>query len=153
MNIKTNSTLSIRNITAVKTTQVKRNKKSDISSVLMLLALICLMAGGWYIARKKARLREASSLPFHKVELSQLADGEYEGQTYTSFLHLKLKVTVENHQLKNIEVLENDGLDGETAKPIIQEMIKENKIVVPAIKGAELGSLVYISCVSSALSL
>ena len=133
--------------------QVKRNKKSDISSVLMLLALICLMAGGWYIARKKARLREASSLPFYKVELSQLADGEYEGQTYTSFLHLKLKVTVENHQLKNIEVLENDGLDGETAKPIIQEMIKENKIVVPAIKGAELGSLVYISCVSCALSL
>ena len=80
-------------------------------------------------------------------------DGEYEGQTYTSFLHLKLKVTVENHQLKNIEVLENDGLDGETAKPIIEEMIKQNKIVVPAIKGAELGSLVYISCVSTALSL
>ena len=133
--------------------QVKRNKKSDISSVLMLLALICLMAGGWYIARKKARLREASSLPFYKVELSQLADGEYEGQTYTSFLHLKLKITVENHQLKNIEVLENDGLDGETAKPIIEEMIKQNKIVVPAIKGAELGSLVYISCVSTALSL
>ena len=132
--------------------QVKRNKKSDISSVLMLLALICLMAGGWYIARKKARLREASSLPFYKVELSQLADGEYEGQTYTSFLHLKLKITVENHLLKNIEVLENDGLDGETAKPIIEEMIKQNKIVVPAIKGAELGSLVYISCISTALA-
>ena len=133
--------------------QVKRNKKSDISSVLMLLALICLMAGGWYIARKKARLREASSLPFYKVEMSQIADGRYEGKTNTSFLHLHLMVTVENHQLKNIEVLENDGLDGETAKPIIQEMIKENKIVVPAIKGAELGSLVYISCVSTALSL
>ena len=131
----------------------KRIYKNDFSSVLMLLALICLMAGGWYIARKKARLREASSLPFYKVELSQIADGEYEGQTMTSFLHLKLKVTVENHQLKNIEVLENDGLDGETAKPIIQKMIDENKVVVPAIKGAELGSLVYISCVSTALSL
>ena len=119
----------------------------------MLLALISLMAGGWHISRKKTRFKEASSLPFYKVELSQLEDGEYEGQTYTSFLHLKLKVIVENHQLKNIEVLENDGLDGETAKPIISEMIKQNKIVVPAIKGAELGSLVYISCVSSALSL
>lgn len=134
-------------------TKFKRNTKSDISSFLMLLALISLMAGGWHISRKKARFKEASSLPFYKVELSQLEDGEYEGQTYTSFLHLKLKVRVENHQLKNIEVLENDGLDGETAKPIINEMIKQNKIVVPAIKGAELGSLVYISCVSSALSL
>jgi uncharacterized protein with FMN-binding domain len=134
-------------------TKFKRNTKSDISSFLMQLALISLMAGGWHIFRKKTRFKEASSLPFYKVELSQLEDGEYEGQTYTSFLHLKLKVIVENHQLKNIEVLENDGLDGETAKPIINEMIKQNKIVVPAIKGAELGSLVYISCVSSALSL
>ena len=134
-------------------TKFKRNTKSDISSFLMLLALISLMGGGWHISRKKTRFKEASSLPFYKIELSQLEDGEYEGQTYTSFLHLKLKVRVENHQLKNIEVLENDGLDGETAKPIINEMIKQNKIVVPAIKGAELGSLVYISCVSSALSL
>ena len=71
-------------------TKFKRNTKSDISSFLMLLALISLMAGGWHISRKKARFNE---------------------------------------------------------------MIKQNKIVVPAIKGAELGSLVYISCVSSALSL
>ena len=131
----------------------KRNVKNDISSILMLIALVCLMAGGWYIARKKARFKEAASLPFYKIELSQIADGEYEGQTMTSFLHLRLLVTIENHQLKNIEVLENDGLDGETAKPIIQEMLKQNKVVVPAIKGAELGSLVYISCVSTALNL
>ena len=134
-------------------TAKKRNTKNDISSILMLVALVCLMAGGWYIARKKARFKEAASLPFYKIELSQIADGEYEGQTMTSFLHLRLLVTIENHQLKNIEVLENDGLDGETAKPIIQEMIKQNKVVVPAIKGAELGSLVYISCVSTALNL
>ncbi len=134
-------------------TEKKRNTKNDISSILMLIALVCLMAGGWYIARKKARFKEAASLPFYKIELSQIADGEYEGQTMTSFLHLRLLVTIENHQLKNIEVLENDGLDGETAKPIIQEMIKQNKVVVPAIKGAELGSLVYISCVSTALNL
>lgn len=134
-------------------TAKKRNPKNDISSILMLVALVCLMAGGWYIARKKARFKEAASLPFYKTELSQIADGEYEGQTMTSFLHLRLLVTIENHQLKNIEVLENDGLDGETAKPIIQEMIKQNKVVVPAIKGAELGSLVYISCVSTALNL
>ena len=32
------------------------------------------------------------------------------------------------------------------------KMIEQNEIVVPAIKGAELGSLVYISCVSTALT-
>ncbi len=117
----------------------------------MVIALIVLMAGGYLVARKRARLREAAALPFYKTELSQIADGEYEGKTYTSFLHLQLKVTVENHKIIKIDVLENEGIDGEKAKPIIQKMIDQNEVVVPAVKGAELGSLVYISCVSTAL--
>ncbi len=123
-----------------------------MASVLMILALISLMAGGYIISRRKVRLKEAAALPFYKIEMSQVADGEYNGKTYTSFLHLQLKVIVENQQLKDIQVIENEGVDGETARPIIQKMIEENKIVVPAVEGAELGSLVYISCVSTALS-
>ena len=97
-------------------------------------------------------MKEAVALPFYRIEMSEVADGEYSAKTYTSFLHLQLKVIVENHKIKDILVLENEGLDGETAKPILQEMIEKNNPVVPAIKKAELGSLVYISCASSALS-
>jgi uncharacterized protein with FMN-binding domain len=126
-------------------------RKRNYSKVLMFLALVILMFSGFLVARKRARLREAASLPFYKTELAQIADGEYEGKTYTSFLHLQLKVTVENHKIIKIDVLENEGIDGEKAKPIIQKMIDQNEVVVPAVKGAELGSLVYISCVSTAL--
>ena len=129
----------------------KRSQNPELPKLLMLAALICLMAGGYFIARKKAHFREAAKLPFYKIEMSTVPDGEYEGKIYTSFLHLQLIVTVENHQIKNIEVLENDGIDGETARPILQKMIENNSPVVPAVKGAETGSLVYISCVSSAL--
>ena len=129
------------------------NRNIDgLSKVLMAVALICLMAGGYLIARRKMRFREAASLPFYKIELSQINDGTYEGKTYTSFLHLQLNVTVEDQKLKSIDVLENEGIDAETARPIIQKMIEQNAVVVPAVKGAELGSLVYISCVSCALN-
>ena len=131
--------------------KINRNK-DGLSKVLMAVAIVCLMAGGYLIARRKMRFREAASLPFYKIELSQVNDGMYEGKTYTSFLHLQLKVTVEDHKIKSIDVLENEGIDAETARPIIQKMIEQNSIVVPAIKGAELGSLVYISCVSNALN-
>ena len=131
---------------------MSQNKRNQISKILMAVALVCLMAGGYMIARRKARFREAASLPFYKIELSTINDGTYEGKTYTSFLHLQLNVTVKDHKLEAIDVLENDGIDGETARPIIQKMIEQNSVVVPAVKGAELGSLVYISCVSSALN-
>ena len=131
---------------------MKKNIMTDISKFLMIIALILLMAGGYVINRKKLQLREAANLPYYKIELSEIEDGIYTGQAQTSFLHLELEIQVENHKIKDIKVLQNDGLDGEKARPIIDEMIDQNKIVVPAIKGAERGSLVYISCASTALA-
>ncbi len=123
----------------------------ETPKILAVVAILCLMAGGYLISRRKARVAEAAKLPFYNVQLEDLADGDYFGKTYTSFLHLQLKVIIENHKIKDILVLEAEGLDSETAKPILQEMISQNSVVVPAIKGAELGSLVYISCVDGAL--
>lgn len=131
---------------------MKKNRMYDFSKFLMLAALIILMAGGYVINRKKLQLREAANLPYYKIELSEIEDGIYTGKAETSFLHLELKIKVENHQIKEIDVLQNDGIDGEKARPIIDQMIAQNKIVVPAIKGAERGSLVYISCASTALA-
>lgn len=131
---------------------MKKNKMNDFSKFLMIAALIILMAGGYIVNRKKLQLREAANLPYYKIELSEIEDGIYTGKAETSFLHLELEINVENHQLKKINVLQNDGIDGEKARPIIDEMIAQNKIVVPAIKGAERGSLVYISCASTALA-
>ena len=131
---------------------MKKNRMNDFSKFLMLAALIILMAGGYIVNRKKLQLREAANLPYYKVELSEIEDGIYTGKAETSFLHLELEIQVENHQIKDIKVLQNDGIDGEKARPIINEMIAQNKIVVPAIKGAERGSLVYVSCASTALA-
>lgn len=131
--------------------EVSFTKWNTYSKVLAVIALLLMMGGGWLIARRKSQFTEASKLPFYNVQLSELSDGQYFGKSYTSFLHLQLKVIIENHAIKDIEVIESEGIDSETAKPILQDMIAQNKVVVKAIKGAELGSLVYISCVDGAL--
>lgn len=131
---------------------MKEKTHIDYSKYLMFAAVIFIMLCGFLIARKKNQAREVSKLPFYNVELETVEDGTYYGKTYTSFLHLALEVTVKDHKLVKIDVLENDGIDGEKARPIIDKMIAENKVVVTAIKGAELGSIQYISCVDSALA-
>ncbi len=131
---------------------MKKNLRTDISKILMLAAVIILMAAGYFVTRKRAYIREATSLPYYPVNFEELADGHYHGKTWTSFLRLQLDVTIENHAIKSIDVIEAKGIDGDLARPIIDEMIAANDVVVPAIKGAELGSLVYISCVSTALT-
>jgi len=129
----------------------KRNFKQDYSKILMAVAVAFIIFCSYTVSRKKLQFREASALPFYNIQLEEIADGTYKGKTYTSFLHLQLEVIVMDHKIKNIKVIENSGIDGEKARPIIQKMIEQNSIVVPAIKGAELGSIVYISCVSTAL--
>ena len=128
--------------------------KKDYSSwakALAVIALLSIMAGGFLITRRKNHLAEATKLPYHNVSLEQVPDGFYKARTETSFLHVELQVQVESHKIVKIEVIEADGIDAVPAKPVLDKMITENKIAVQAIKGAELGSLVYISCVDKAL--
>lgn len=122
-----------------------------ISKILAVLAVIFIMFGAYLISKQKSRVTEAKHLPFYNMKLEDVADGTYHNRTETSFMIVEVKVIIENHQIKDIEIIESEGIDCESAKPIVQEMIKQNKTVVKAIKGAELGSLVYISCVDGAL--
>lgn len=129
-------------------TKIDFNK---ISKILAVFAVLFIIFGGYLISKQKTRTLEVKNLPFFNVKLEDVEDGIYHNKTETSFMIVELEVAVENHQFKDIKILESEGVDCESAKPIVQEMIKQNKSVVPAIKGAELGSLVYISCVDGAL--
>ena len=136
---------------------MKQNKlnvskvKVSTSKLLMYFAVVFVMFCSYLIVRHKSQVQEAKNLPFYNTPLEAVADGTYYGKTYTKFLHVQLEVTVQDHQLKEIKIIENKGSQGQKIQPIIQEMIKQNKVVVSAIKGEELASLVFISCVDTAL--
>ena len=129
----------------------KPNKKLIFVRFLCYFAVIFVMLCSFLILRHKNQVLETKNLPFYNVSLDSVDDGVYYGKTYTSFMHLQLEVTVKDHQLTNIKVIENKGSQGQKAEAILQEMILKNKTVVPAIKGDELASLVFISCVDTAL--
>ena len=132
---------------------MKQTKKISISTakLLMYFSVVFVMFCSYLIVRHKNQVLEAKNLPFYNTPLESVDDGIYSAKTYTKFLHLQLEVTVQNHQLQDIKVIENKGSQGQKVEPILQEMIKQNKVIVPAIKGEELASLVFISCVDSAL--
>lgn len=118
----------------------------------LLFALCFVLLFVLYMQRRERKhYREAAELPYYGVECAQVEDGTYPGKTYTSFLHLQLEVTVINHQITKIDVIENVGSKGKNVLPIIDKMIEMNTAKVPAIKGEELASIVFISCVDDAL--
>lgn len=119
--------------------------------ILGLIAALILVFGIFIKYRHSNQINEATRLPFYSVELSDVEDGVYSGKTYTEFMHFQVEVEVENHQLKNIHIIENSGSQGIKAKELVQKMVAENKVKVPVFEKDELGGLVVISCVDSAL--
>lgn len=113
---------------------------------------IAMMISSYFITRNKRQIKEASTLPFTNTKVEQVADGTYEAKTYTSFLHLQVQVSVKDHKLTDIKIVENSGSKGQFLDEMVPRMIAENKVVVDLVKKDQLASVVLISCVDSAIS-
>lgn len=125
--------------------------KEKLSKYLMYFAVIFIMVAAFLVNSHKTKLKEAARLPFYNVNLENIEDGEYNGSTYTSFAHVQVKVTISNHKLVKIEATECEGTEVGKALDVLQEMVEKNTIVVPAKKGREIGTMVFISSVDNAL--
>lgn len=121
--------------------------------VRIFLIILCVVLTFVLYMQRRTRnyYKEAAKLPFYNVQPADVADGTYRGKTYTRFLHVQLDVTVESGKLTKIEIIENEGTGGKKITPLLEEMIAQNTSVVPALKGDELASIVFIACVDDAL--
>lgn len=123
----------------------------NFTKYLGIIAIVFVMICAFLISRHKSQINEAINLPYNELNIENIKDGTYFGKTYTSFLHLQLEIIIFKGKINKINIIENTGLKGKKASKIIEQMILQNKIKVPVIKGAELESLVFISCVNQAL--
>ena len=129
--------------------------KSQLGSKTLrtVLIVICVILSFIMYMQRRTRnnLKQAAKLPFYNVQPAQVPDGTFHGKVYTKFMHVQLDVSVQDGRLTKIEILENQGAYGKKVQPLLDEMIAQNNTVVPAIKGDEIGSIVFIACVDDAL--
>ena len=129
--------------------------KSKLGSktIRNVLIVICIILSFIMYMQRRTRnnLKQAAKLPFYNVQPAQVPDGMYHGKVYTKFMHVQLDVTVQSGQLTKIDIIENQGAYGKKIETLLDQMIAENNTVVPAIKGDEIGSIVFIACVDDAL--
>lgn len=129
----------------------QNHNTAELIKIFLICLCVVLFIASFFIQQKKRHINEAKKLPFTNTNLELVEDGTYENSTFTSFMHLSLEVTVKNHQLFQIKVIENKGSQGKKAGEIIAAMIENNKVVNSLVEGDEIGNLVFISCVDGAL--
>ena len=96
----------------------------------------------------KAQLDKIDKTP---VDVSQVADGVYEGEYEATLVKVKVQVTVANGEITAINLLKHDNGKGKPAEAMLDEMKKNSTAEVDAVSGATVSSEVIKAAVRDAL--
>ncbi len=81
-----------------------------------------------------------------------VADGTYEGTAETPLVKVTVAVTVENHTLKDIQLLRHENGKGAPAEAMLPEMLSKNTSEVDTVSGATMSSKAIRAVVRDALA-
>lgn len=101
---------------------------------------------------KSSADKALANIVFEDVDMSQTKDGTYFGETDAGMVYVKVSVTVANHAIKTIDIIEHKNGRGAKAQAITGNIIAENSYDVDVISGATLSSKAIKSAVSKALN-
>ncbi|MBN2601267.1 MAG: FMN-binding protein [Candidatus Marinimicrobia bacterium] len=92
-----------------------------------------------------------AAIEIENVDLQQVADGEYIGEYDAILVKVKVRVTVKNHAIETIELLQHNNGRGEAAEVIPDQVIKAQSLRVDTISGATSSSKVILEAIELAL--
>lgn len=127
-------------------------EKLRVIDIVLIVVCIVMMFLSYQNIRKRKQINDVKALPFTNTLVENVQNGTYIGDVQTTFLCIKVEVTVLDQHITDIKVLEKSGSKKYDETELLQKMITENTSFVKDIKGNELNALVYICCVDNALS-
>lgn len=117
----------------------------------IVLGVIILIVLGAYLWMTGSEKNELASMVYENVDMNLVADGTYYGETDAGMVFVKVSVTVKDHAIKEISIIEHKNGLGSKAEAITKDMIARNSYDVDAVSGATLSSETIKSAVSKAL--
>ncbi len=129
---------------------MNRRKKIVLIAILVLL-IIGLFAGGLYLKSIGDYKAKVAALTFDEIDLTKVEDGIYEGQCDTGVVRARVQVTVRDHRLESIDLLEHENGKGTPAEAILDQMVRSQTTAVDAVSGATCSSKVIRKAVENAV--
>ena len=129
---------------------MNQRKKTVLISLLVLM-IIGIFAGGIYLKSISDYKAKVAALTFDEIDLTKVEDGIYEGQCDTGIVRARVQVTVRNHRLESIDLLERENGRGTPAEAILDQMVQDQTTAVDAVSGATCSSKVIRKAVENAI--
>lgn len=131
---------------------MKLSKKKIVSCIVVIFLLIGLLCLALYLKSVSDYKQAVNNIVFEEIDITKIPDGTYVGECNVNFIYAKVEVTVQNGEIKNIDILEHKNERGEAAETVIDKIADEQKIDVDAVSGATNSSTVLKKAVENALT-
>ncbi len=126
-------------------------KKKILLSLILLLFLGGLVLGILYLKDVADYKQAVEEITFEEINISDVSDGVYIGEYDVNFIYAKVEVTVQNGEIKSVNILEHRQERGKAAESVTDKIVDEQKIDVDAIAGATNSSTIIKKAVENAL--
>ncbi|WP_193708437.1 FMN-binding protein [Alkalibaculum sporogenes] len=127
----------------------KKKREIVILIVLILIAIVLVIIG--ITAYVKSDLKELQQLPISDVELTEVEDGVYIGSYKWSPVYAVVEVTINNHEITQIDLIEHEYGRGAPAEIITQKVVEAQTLDVDIVSGATYSSKVILKAIENAL--
>lgn len=123
-----------------------------LSVTIISVIIIIVLAGVIGFKSFSAKIiKKAVGLEDVSIDMSQIADGAYEGHSEMGPVIVDVKVTVQEGAIMDIELINHQNGLGQPANVIVKDMVDKNTYDVDAVSGATVSSEIIMNAVNNAL--
>ena len=125
---------------------MKKSKKV----LLIIFFVVSFLLIAWKIIVGNM-VRNVQNISVSMPDLLNVQDGNYIGEYSITPLHVKVEVSVSNHRITNITILQHDNGLGSTAESIVNDVMEEQSLEIDAVSGATVSSKCILKAVENAI--
>lgn len=131
---------------------MKKIVKKAAKIIGIILAIFVMAAVVMFSVMSGTVKKDMANIKYCQVDMNDVADGTYEGETDTTMVKVRVAVSVKDHKMTDIKILKHENGRGAPAEAITASMIDKNTYEVDAVSGATTSSETIKSAVSVALA-
>lgn len=132
-------------------------KKTRLKRRILIMAVIMIAVAGVVLAAKTAlskmesNLEELMQLDVTDVDLKSISDGTYTGEYSALPVSAKVSVSIKDHHITKIDLLEHNNGQGAGAEVIPLIVVEKQTLQIDTISGATYSSKVILKAIEDAL--
>jgi len=127
----------------------------NVKRMVAVAVGITVLLGGVYITKYFINLMKYKNIikeiSISKIDLSKVPDGSFTGTFDAIYVGAKVNVTVQNHRIMDIKIINHKNERGQKAEVIPQKVVQSQSLQVDAVSGATNSSKVILKAIENAL--